>query len=153
MKKFILVLALALLASISMAQVAKVEVQGVETTKAHTRGISAIVRDGSVGEAIVVIKAVDEAGNPVPGAAVTWILKNNKVNPVYAVGHSGSIHLMLERVFEGQSVEIDGGVTDENGEAYLVVDAGMSTDAKIYVTVDGVAGKTYRGKDMRVVWF
>lgn len=153
MKKFILVLALAALASISMAQVAKVEVQGVETTKAHTRGISAIVRDGSVGEAIVVIKAVDEAGNPVAGAAVTWTLKNNKANPVYAVGTSASMNLMLERVFEGQSVEIDGGVTDENGEAYFVVDAGASADAKVYVTVDGVAGKTYRGKDMRVVWF
>lgn len=153
MKRFILLAALVALGSISMAQVAKVEVQGVETTKAHTRGISSIVYDGSVGEAMVVIKAVDEAGNPVAGAAVTWTLKNNKANTVYAVGHSGSMTLMLERVFEGQSVEVDGGLTDENGEAYFVVDAGMTADAKVYVTVDGVAGKTYRGKDMRVVWF
>lgn len=153
MKKFILLAALVALGSISMAQVAKVEVQGVETTKAHTRGIGAIVLDGSVGEAMVVIKAVDEAGNPVAGAAVTWTLKNNKANPVYAVGHSGSMQLMLKRVFEGQSVEIDGGITDNNGEAYFVVDAGMTADAKVYVMVDGVAGKTYRGKDMRIVWF
>jgi len=153
MKKLVLVLALIVLASISMAQVAKVEVQGVETTKAHTRGISAIVHDGSVGEAMVVIKAVDDAGNPVAGAAVIWTVKNNKANPVYVVASSASKNLMLERVYEGGSVEIDGGVTDENGEAFLIVDAGASADAKIYVTVDGVAGKTYRGKDMRVVWF
>ena len=44
-------------------------------------------------------------------------------------------------------------ITDENGEAYLVVDSHTVGDASVIVMVDGVQGVTYRNRDMRVVWF
>lgn len=151
--KRLLMLVVLLVMGLAFAQVDKVAVQGVETTRAHTRGIGAIANDGSVGEAAIKIIVTDAAGNPVEGATVVWKVKNQKASPVYVVGTSGSAQLMLVRVFEGQTIEIAGGVTDENGEACLKLDSATKGDAKVYVTVDGVEGKTYRGKDMRVVWF
>ncbi len=153
MKKLLMLVILLAMGSLALAQVEKVAVQGVETTRAHTRGIGAIVNDGSVGEAAIKIIVTDAAGNPVAGAPVVWKVKNQKANPVYVVGTSASSELMLVRVFEGQTVEIDGGVTNEQGEACIRLDSGSRGDAKVYVTAGGVEGKTYRGKDMRVVWF
>ena len=153
MKKLLLMVALLALAGLALAQVEKVAVQGVETTRAHTRGIGAIVNDGSVGEAAIKIVVTDAAGKPVAGAHVVWKVKNQKANTVYVVGTSAATGPMLIRVFEGQTVEVDGGVTNDDGEACIKLDSGARGDAKVYVTADGVEGKTYRGKDMRVVWF
>ena len=44
-------------------------------------------------------------------------------------------------------------IRDADGKAYLVVDSPTPGDARVFVTVGGVDGKTYRGRDMRVVWF
>ncbi len=141
------------LASISFAQVASVEVQGVEATAAKSGGLNALLRDGSVGETIIVILAKDAAGNPVEGAEVSWSVESNTDNTVYVVGTSASMSLMLERALGGHSVDVAGGVTASDGTAYIIVDSQVAGDSKVYVSVDGVEGKTYRGKDMRVVWF
>lgn len=141
------------LASLSFAQVETVQVQGVEATAAKSTGLTAIVHDGSVGEATITIVVTDASGNPVEGAEVMWRVENRTDNPVYAVGSSAMMPNFLERASGQYEISFMGGVTDANGEAYLVVDSQTAGDAKIYVTAGGVEGKTYRGRDMRVVWF
>ncbi|UCH25310.1 MAG: hypothetical protein JSV66_15470 [Trueperaceae bacterium] len=142
------------LAGSALAQVATVEVVGVEATAPHSPSVvNALLRDESVGEVAVVIRALDAGGNPVAGAAVSWRVQNRTGNTVYVVGSSAVMAQMLERAVEGFDLAIDGGVTDADGHAYLVVDSATSGDARVYVTVDGVDGKTYDGRDMRVVWF
>jgi hypothetical protein len=149
----IMLLGLALAGS-ALAQVATVEVLGVETTAARSASVvDALLKDDSVGEVAVVIRAVDAGGNPVAGAAVSWRVQNRTGNTVYVVGSSATMAPMLERAVEGVELAIDGGVTDADGNAYLLVDSATSGDSRVFVTVDGVDGKTYRGRDMRVVWF
>jgi len=156
MKRIVIALSTAfglLLLGNALAQVATVEIPGVETTAAKSSGLTALLMDGSVGEVKIVLRAVDANGDPVEGAAVSWTVKNSKDSVVYVVGSSATSQRMLMRAFKGMDLAVDGGTTDANGEAYLVVDSMTSGDTKVLVTVDEVAGKTYRGKDMRVVWF
>ncbi len=135
------------------AQVETAEVQGVETAAAHSRGLTAWSLDGSVGEVTILVRALDSAGNPVAGAEVTWTVQNRTDNVVFAVGMSGMMDTMSEPTYNGMAVSFDGGVTDENGETYFIVDSQTAGDARVFVTIGGVEGKTYRGRDMRVVWF
>ena len=156
MKKIILsifaVCALFLMGS-ALAQVASAEIQGIDETRPHSLELDAIRRDGSVGEVVITVLALDASGNPVAGAAVSWLVKNSKETPAYVVGSSASMAAMLGRAYAGADLTIDGGVTDENGEAYLVVDARTSGDTRIAVNVGGIDAKTYDGNDMRIVWF
>jgi len=139
--------------SLSFAQVATVEVQGVEATAAKSPGLTALLHDGSIGEVTVLVIATDANGNPVEGADVSWRLENRTTNPVYAVGSSAMMGSFLERASGQYEIAIMGGVTNAAGEAYLVIDSSMSGDARVYVMVEGVEGKTYDGRDMRAVWF
>jgi ABC-type uncharacterized transport system substrate-binding protein len=141
------------LASVSFAQVASVEVQGVEATAAKSQGLTALLRDGSVGEVTVLIKVSDASGNPVEGAEVSWRVESSTDATVYAIATSASMARILERALGNSDVSFAGGTTDANGEAYLIVDSQSAGDAMVYVSVDGVEGKTYDNRDMRVVWF
>ena len=148
------VVLLALLAgSAVLAQVAVAEFPGVETTAAHSPDFSGWLRDGSVGEVTVLVRALDADGNPVAGAPVMWTVHNRTDSVVYVIGSSAMMGDMPILTYNGVLRDIDGGVTDENGEAYLVVDSHTVGDASVIVMVDGVQGVTYRNRDMRVVWF
>jgi len=151
MKRLILGLFVAFL-SVSFAQVATVEVQGVEATRPQSPGDTGMALDESIGEVQIVIIAMDAGGNPVADAPVSWTVTNATEEAVYVVGSSTMMEDMQMAEMDTELV-IDGGVTDENGEAYLVVDSATAGDATIVVTVDEVAGQTYDGRDMRVVWF
>ena len=155
MKRCLYILGFSLLGLLSLAsaQVASAEFQGVETTAAKSPEASATLRDESVGETQVLVRALDADGNPVAGAAVSWTLQNRTSEPVHVVGSSVSMGEMLETLAGEAELMLDGGVTDENGEAYLVLDSGTAGDASVIVMVDEVQGETYRGRDMRVVWF
>jgi hypothetical protein len=136
-----------------LAQVAAAEVQGVETTASHSTGVSGWLHDGSVGEVTVLVRALDADGNPVAGAPVLWTVRNRTDAIVYVVGSSAMMGGDPIGTYSGMLKSVDGGVTDANGEAYLVVDSQTPGDASVLVTVGGVQGETYRGRDMRVVWF
>jgi len=151
MKHLILGLFIAFV-SVSFAQVATVEVQGVEATRPQSPGDTGMALDESIGEVQIVIIAMDAGGNPVADAPVSWTVTNATEEAVYVVGSSTMMEDMQMAEMDTELV-IDGGVTDENGEAYLVVDSATAGDATIVVTVDEVAGQTYDGRDMRVVWF
>lgn len=138
--------------SVGFAQVATVEVQGVEATRPQSPGDTGMVLDESIGEVNIVIVATDADGNPVADAPVSWTVLNAKETAVYVVGSSATMDEMQMAEMDTELV-LDGGVTDENGEAYLVVDSATAGDTKVFVTVDEVEGKTYDGRDMRVVWF
>lgn len=137
---------------LSFAQVATVEVQGVEATRPQSPDDTGMVLDESVGEVNIVIVAMDADGNPVADAPVSWTVLNATETPVYVVGSSAMMEEMQMAEMESELM-IDGGVTNEAGEAYLVVDSATAGDTKVFVTVDEVEGKTYDGRDMRVVWF
>lgn len=150
MKRLLLSLVL-VFAGIGFAQVATAEVQGVELTAAKSPEGTGAVMDESVGEKTILVIALDADGNPVADAPVSWTIANGTENTVYVVGSS---HMMEATMAEGEAeLVVDGGVTNENGEAYLTVDSETPGDTKVLVTVGEVEGKTYRGKDMRVVWF
>lgn len=140
------------LTTTTFAQVTSAEVQGVETTAAKSAE-GADVLDESVGEVQVLVIAMDADGNPVEGAAVSWTVQNNGSEPVYVLHTSGMMDMMENVVAAEAELVVDGGMTNENGEAYITVDSGAAGDSKVFVMVDDVEGKTYRGKDMRVVWF
>ena len=145
--------AIALLFAAAQAQVASAEVQGVETTSAPSMHVQAWQQDGSVGEVRVVVVAYDDEGNPVSGAPVTWRVDNLGSDLVYVVGASTDLAEVPLTAYTAMDLTIDGGTTNADGEAYLIVDSMTSGDARVFVTVGGVEGKTYRGRDMRVVWF
>ncbi|MCA9835737.1 MAG: Ig-like domain-containing protein [Trueperaceae bacterium] len=155
MKQLVLGLMLfsALFLSSAWAQVASAEILGVDETRPHSVELEALRPDGSVGEVIIRVRALDGSGNPVAGAPVSWLVKNSKTTPAYVVGSSASMAPMLGRAYAGADLSVDGGVTDENGEAYLVVDARTSGDTRVAVNVGGMDAKTYDGNDMRIVWF
>lgn len=150
----LLALAATLLLSLAFAQVDLVEVLGVDATVPHSDEAAASVADDSVGEVRINVRAVDANGDPVEGATVTWRIENATGNPVQAVD-SNAMTAEDEAVSasEGEPVEIEGGTTDENGEAFLVVDSATVGDATVHVVIDGVEGFTYSGGPMRVVWF
>lgn len=154
MKQFALTLAFfAFIASVAFAQdAATAEILGVEMTRAHSTHVYALSRDDSVGEAVIEIRALDADGNPVAGAPVEWMIHNNGSTIAYVVG-SSDMASMFVAVTSVADVTVDGGVTDADGRAYLVVDAFTTSDISVAVTAGGVEAKTYRGKDMRVVWF
>ena len=154
MKKILLALAFSgLIASAAFAQdVATAEILGVEMTRPHSTHVFALVRDDSVGEAIIEVQALDGDGNPVAGAPVQWMLSNNGSTIAYVVG-SSDMSSTLVPVTMSADVTVDGGVTDAEGRAYLVVDAFQTSDVSVAVTIGGVEAKTYRGRNMRVVWF
>lgn len=154
MKQFALALAIfAFTASIAFAQdVATAEILGVEMTRPPSTHVFALVYDDSVGEAVIEIRALDADGNPVAGAPVEWRIHNNGSTIAYVVG-SSDMSSMLAPVTTAADVTVDGGVTDADGRAYLVVDAFTTSDVSVAVTIGGVDAKTYRGRDMRVVWF
>jgi hypothetical protein len=152
MRKVLVILVLAL-ASAAWAQVAVAEVLDVADTLPRSPGISALLRDQSVGEKLIEVQGRDAAGNPVAGAEVIWTLSNRTDNPVYVVGHSGTTARILLRVLPRATLEVSGGVTDAEGKAYLIIDSGTAGDVIITVTVGGVSAKGYDGTDMRVVWF
>lgn len=153
MKRLLLGLLVAFV-GLGFAQVATVEVQGVEATSAKSPDDTGMVLDESVGEVKVVIVALDADGNPVADAPVSWTVLNAAEGPVYVVGSSAMMDTTMTDMAEMDAeLIIDGGLTDANGEAYLVVDSATAGDTKVFVTVDEVAGKTYDGRDMRVVWF
>ena len=143
------------LAGFGLAQVATVEVQGVEATRPQSPGDTGMALDESIGEVQIVIIAMDAGGNPVADAPVSWTVMNATEEAVYVVGSSTMMEDVAEDMMAEMDTElvIDGGVTNENGEAYLVVDSATAGDTKVFVTVDEVEGKTYDGRDMRVVWF
>ena len=155
MKGFIgfLIAAIFFVSASAFAQVASAEILGVAETRAKSPGLSGLVRDDSVGEVVILIRALDAAGNPVADAPLSWSVKNSSDNAAYVVGSSASMSQLLERVFKVMPISLDGGVTDANGEAYLVVDSSAVGDMSIAVNVGGVDAKTYDGGDMRVVWF
>lgn len=148
-----LVVLLAILAGLASAQeVAKAEFQGVDITLPHSPGVSGWLADGSVGEARIVVTARDASGNPVAGAPVVWTVMNSKPNVAYVVS-TNSAATMRAHAYKGVPLVVDGGVTDSEGRAFIVIDSLTSGDLKAAVTVGGVAAKTYDGGDMRVVWF
>ena len=151
MKRLFLGLFVALL-GVSFAQVASVEVQGVEATRPQSPDDTGMMFDESIGEVQIVIIAMDADGNPVAGAPVSWTVLNAKETPVYVVSSSSMMDDTMTAEMETELM-IDGGMTDENGEAYLVVDSATAGDTKVFIMVDEVEGKTYDGRDMRVVWF
>ena len=154
MKLIIKLIILSLLCfSPALAQVSKAEVQGVEATAAKSAEGTAEALDESVGEVRVLVIATDEAGNPVEGATVSWTVQNNGTDPVYVLSTSGMMEMMASAIDAEAELMVEGGVTDANGEAYIIIDSGAAGDSKVFVTIDGVEGKTYRDKDMRVVWF
>lgn len=140
-------------AGTAIAQVASAEVLNVDATAPHSRGVSAWVHDESVGEVIVLIEARDASGNPVAGAPVSWTVRNTTENLVFVVGSSAMMGGDATGVYSSAEVAIDGGVTDQNGQAYLVLDSQTAGDARVHVEVGGVVAETYSGGDMRVVWF
>lgn len=142
----------ALTFGVAFAQVTTAEVLGVAETRAHSSGSSALYQDGSVGEVLVRVRALDAGGNPVPGASVSWVLTNRTTAPAYLVGASAEGRYPVLLVGSGDT-ELDGGVTDANGEAYLVLDARSAGDVVVKVTIEGMEAKGYDGSDMRVVWF
>ena len=141
------------LAASALGQVTTAEVLGVETTAAASPDGSGSLRDNSVGEVTIVVRALDANGNPVAGAQVAWSVQNRTENVMYVVGTSASMEALSTAAYSSAQVAVDGGVTDADGKAYLVVDSPTPGDARVFVTVGGVDGKTYRGRDMRVVWF
>lgn len=134
------------------AQVTTAEVQGIAETVPKSSGLTALLQDGSIGEYKIVVRALDAAGNPVAGAVVTWTLKNNAASPSYVVGSSRG-GKVFARVYKGHNLSLDGGLTNEQGEAYIIIDSKTKGDTTIEVTVDKVAAKGYDGSSMRVVWF
>lgn len=141
-----------LLFGLAQAQVASAELLGVAETRPPSEASAALYADGSVGEVVVRVRALDASGNPVVGAAVSWTLTNRTTAPAYVVDSSGDLSSVLLLLGSHQQT-LDGGVTDENGEAYLTIDARSQGDVSLAVTVDGADAKTYDGGDMRVVWF
>ncbi len=137
----------------AQSQVATVEFQGVDMTMPHSPGVSGWLSDASVGEARIVLKALDAAGNAVPGAQVAWSITNSTDQVVYAVATS-AVDELRATAYTGHTLVVDGGTTGPDGLAYLILDSLTAGDAKAAATVDGMAATTYDGKDtLRVVWF
>ena len=141
------------LVTTALAQVTSAEVQSVEATAAKSAEGTAAILDESIGEVRVLIIATDEAGNPVEGATVSWTVQNNGSDPVYVLSTSGMMDMDISAVDAETELMVEGGVTDANGEAYIIVDSEAAGDSKVFVMIDEVEGKTYDGRDMRVVWF
>lgn len=146
-------LVLLALAPVALGQVATAEVQGVEATSPTSRHAQAWQADGSVGEVRVLVRALDAAGDPVAGAPVTWRVENIGDDVVYAVDASAGLPSAPLSAHTVQELEIDGGTTDANGDAWLVLDSMTAGDVQVYITVGGVEAKTFDGRDMRIVWF
>jgi hypothetical protein len=156
MKKFVaLFVLLALLLPIALAQpqVDSVEIQGVEITLPHSPNVSGWQLDDSVGEARIVVRALDANGDPVEGAHVQWRLHNRTSNLAFVVGHSGDSDFGTVSIYSIRDRVVDGGMTDADGRAYIVLDSRTSGDVSVSVTVGGVEGSGYGGRSMRVVWF
>lgn len=133
--------------------VASAEFQGVDTTLPHTPGVSGWLSDGSVGEATFVVLASDASGNPVAGVPVVWTVLNSADDVAYVVSTSAE-ESMTASAYKGKALVIDGGVTGEDGLAFIVLDSLTAGDAKAGATVGESNAVTYDGKDtVRVVWF
>ncbi len=152
MKRYPTLLAVLFALFSAHAQVTTAEVLGIAETRPHSEAGTALYEDGSVGEVIVRVRALDAGGNPVAGAAVAWVLTNSTTGTAYVVGSSADHDVPL--ILIGSSdLMVEGGMTDENGEAYLVVDSRSAGDVSMVVTVGELEAKTYDAGDMRVVWF
>lgn len=134
-------------------EVASAEIPGVEATRSHSQNVQAWRLDDSLGEVRVVVRALDADGDPVAGAPVQWRVANLGDTLVYVVGASTDLPDVPLSAYTVRELTIDGGTTDDAGEAFLVLDAMSAGDARVFVDVGGVEAKTYDGRDMRVVWF
>lgn len=146
-------LALFALSAAAGAQVATAEVQGVEATSPASRHVQAWQADGSVGEVRVRVRALDAAGEPVADAPVTWRVENMGEAVVYVVDASAGLPSAPLSAHTVQELEIDGGTTDADGDAWLLLDSMTAGDVRVYITVGGIEAKTFDGRDMRIVWF
>lgn len=153
MKKIIcFVASLVLLMSVAaFAQVTKAEIQGVEFTLPPSEVGSSGTHDGSVGEAEIVVIAMDANGDPVADAAVSWTLRNRKTGMVFVVNNSGIDG--LTGIYGQASLMFDGGVTDAEGKASITLDASAAGDIDVRVSIDEVDASGYGGRNMRIVWF
>lgn len=139
-------------AALAQGQVATVEFKGVDTTLPHSRGVTGWQADGSVGEATILVLALDASGKPVAGAPVEWTVTNATDAVAYVVQGDGVQD--LARAYKTRPATILGGTTGADGTARLVLDSLTVGDAKVAAVVGGVEGKTYDGGGaMRVVWF
>lgn len=151
--KLVAVAALAVL-STAFAQVATVNILGVDPTSPSSDGYAAWSADGSVGEVTVRVEALDADGDPVPGARVTWRVENATPEIVWVVDMSGpGLGGSSKPVADTADRTLDGGTTGADGGAYVVLDAMHAADARVHVEIDGVAGESYSGGGLRIVWF
>lgn len=148
--------AIAVLAALStaVAQVATVNILGVDPTSPSSDGFAAWSADGSVGEVTVRVEALDAAGDPVQGAQVSWRVENSTPEFVWVVEMSGpALGMASKPVADTAARTLDGGRTGDDGGAYIVLDAMRAADARVHVEIDGVAGEAYSGGALRIVWF
>lgn len=151
--KLVAVAALAVL-STAFAQVATVNILGVDATSPTSDSFAAWIADGSVGEVTVRAQALDAAGDPVEGARVTWRIENSTPQIVWVVQTSGGeFGPGSKPVSDTAARTIRGGRTNADGEATIVLDAMDAADADVHVEIDGVPGDAYRGGALRIVWF
>lgn len=151
--KLVAIAALAVL-STAFAQVATVNILGVDPTSPSSDGYAAWSADRSVGEVTVRVEALDAAGDPVEGARVTWRIENSTPEIVWVVEMSGpGLGAASKPVADTAARTLDGGGTDADGETYIVLDAMHAADARVHVEIDGVAGEAYSGGALRIVWF
>lgn len=156
MKKFVALFVLSAILlpfAFAQAQVDSAEIQGVEITLPHSPNVSGWQLDDSVGEARIVVLALDANGDPVEGAHVEWRLHNRSSNLAFVVGVSGDSDFDTASIYTVRDRLVDGGTTDADGRAYIVLDARTSGDVSVSVTVGGVEASGYGGRSMRVVWF
>ena len=152
LKLFLVALLAASAAVAQEAAVATAEVLGIAETRPRSPEASGALEDDSVGEVIVRVRALDASGAPVAGAPVVWTLTNRTSGAAYVVALSAEHDLPI-LVFGSFETTVDGGVTDENGEAYLVLDARTAGDVSMVVHVGEQEAATDDGSDMRIVWF
>lgn len=150
---FVIVVAVLFGGLAAAQQVATAEFQGVDFTLPHSPGVSGWLADGSVGEARIVVLALDADGNAVAGAPVMWTVRNAVSDVAYVVDASADDH-QLATAYEGADLVVQGGVTDADGQAFLVLDSLTAGDLTAIATVGSATATSYDGGEaMRVVWF
>lgn len=139
--------------ALAQPQADSAEILGVEVTLPSSPIVSGWQLDDSVGEARIVVRALDANGDPVQGVPVQWRLQNRSANLAFVVGINGQSDFQTLSIYTVSDRVVDGGTTDADGRAYIVLDSRTSGDVSVSVTVGSVEASGYGGRSMRVVWF
>ncbi len=111
------------------------------------------MQSDDVGEVTVPVLATDKDGNPLPGVAVTWEVKNTGKAPIYVISSQAGeqVTLMAATIAPGETAKYET-VTGADGMVTLLLNATASTAAALKLTTPAGEVKNLRGAAQTIDW-